>query len=179
MTDNRSKIITILKKVPLFNGMYEDEYITLSSLFVAKETPEGRVVFREGDASLCMYVMLSGEIALTTIEAGHIYTLHPGEIFGEIGLLSQNPRTATATCLRKCVMMEITREDYNILMSKFPHLSNIIMRNIALNLSRHIVRMNKQDVVSDIKKVEHRREVSYTPRKDPEPKESPTVIKLR
>jgi len=178
MADARSKIIAILKKIPLFTGLYEDEFVILSSLFIAKEFQPERIIFRETDASMCMYVLLAGAVELSTIESGPIYTLKPGEIFGEIGLISQNPRTATAKTAVKTALMEITREDYNTLMSKYPHISNIMMRNIALSLSNHIVRMTNGDSteVVDPKKYKMR-EPRPVVRPKIEKKDGPKVVK--
>ncbi len=65
-----------------------------------KELPRGTVLFREGDPGKEMYVLQSGRIAISKrvrdIEKV-LATLGPGEFFGEMAIISNKPRNATAT----------------------------------------------------------------------------------
>ena len=65
----------------------------------------------------------------------------PGEMFGEIGMITQNLRSATAQASSDCAVLEISNSDYKILLGKHPRISSI-MRCIAESLANHIVRMN-------------------------------------
>jgi CRP/FNR family transcriptional regulator, cyclic AMP receptor protein len=67
-----------------------------------KAFPKGSVLFQEGDAGHEMFVIRSGEVAISKkvrdIEK-QLSTLGPGEFFGEMSLLTNKPRSATATLL--------------------------------------------------------------------------------
>ncbi len=65
-----------------------------------REFPVGTVLFREGDSGKEMYVIQSGQVAISKkvrdVEKV-LATLGPGEFFGEMAIISNKPRTATAT----------------------------------------------------------------------------------
>ncbi len=65
-----------------------------------KEVPRGTVLFREGDPGREMYVLQSGKVAISKkvrdVEKV-LATLGPGEFFGEMAIISNKPRNASAT----------------------------------------------------------------------------------
>jgi len=73
-----------------------------------KECPEGTVLFREGDAGDHMYVVQSGSVRISKEVHGGTRTLAvlgPGEFFGEMAILNNKPRTATAEVVDKARML--------------------------------------------------------------------------
>lgn len=149
-TEGKLSISGILKKLPVFAGLYAEEYEHIRDICVPANFPAGQVIFQEGDGSPCMYVLLSGEIDLHTQDQGTIYSLKPGEIFGEIGLISQKKRTATATTRTPTALLQINSDSLQLLLGRNPRISYAIMRNITLNLSEHIIRMNKSGILDYI-----------------------------
>lgn len=143
--ENKSKISSILRKLPVFAGLYPDEYEHIRNICVPTMVADGETVFVEGDSSPCMHVLLSGAVQLRTADQGLIHTLNPGDPFGEIGFISQQKRTATAIASAPSAILKISSEAFQLLLGRQPRICFIIMRNITLNLSNHIVRMNKTD----------------------------------
>lgn len=142
--DLKPKIIRLLKKIPLFAGLYDEEFVPLCEIYSGRISEEGTYIFKEGDHSQSMFVLLSGQINISTKNKGKIYKLMPGEMFGEIGMITQNLRSATAQASSDCAVLEISNADYNMLLGKHPRISSIIMRHIAESLANHIVRMNSK-----------------------------------
>lgn len=142
--EKKQKVIRLLKKIPLFAGLYDDEFLPLYEICSGQMVNEGDTFFHEGDHSRSMFVLLSGNVTLSTNNKGQIYKLMPGEMFGEIGMITQNLRSATAQASSDCSVLEISNADYNLLLGKHPRISSIIMRHIAESLAKHIVRMNYQ-----------------------------------
>jgi CRP/FNR family transcriptional regulator, cyclic AMP receptor protein len=65
-----------------------------------KEFPKATVLFREGETGKEMYVLQAGQVVITKKvreEVKTLATLGPGEFFGEMALISNKPRNATAT----------------------------------------------------------------------------------
>jgi len=80
--------------------------------------PKGAVIFRQGDAGHEMYVIAEGRVRLTIGTGGHekeINVLGAGEFFGELSLLSDAPRSATATALDDTVLLCIGRDVFTML----------------------------------------------------------------
>lgn len=81
----------------------------------------GETIIREGAAADSFYILYRGE-ALVSHEGKngpeHIATLHPGDYFGEIGLLNNVPRTATVTAgISEVVVLKCNRETFNELVA--------------------------------------------------------------
>ncbi|MGZ6069923.1 MAG: Crp/Fnr family transcriptional regulator [Myxococcaceae bacterium] len=65
-----------------------------------KEFPKGTVLFHEGEAGKEMFVLQAGRVVITKTVRDTVQilaTLGPGEFFGEMALISNRPRNATAT----------------------------------------------------------------------------------
>ena len=75
----------------------------------------GEVIFREGEKSEEAYGIISGEvqISIDTKEGPRVLSqLYPGEIFGEMGMVDDKPRCATAIASKKTVIQVITRDEF-------------------------------------------------------------------
>ena len=59
----------------------------------------GTTIFHAGDPSLAVFVIEEGEVAITVHDDIEVARLHPGELFGESGVLENRPRAATATAI--------------------------------------------------------------------------------
>lgn len=140
---DKSKISTVLQKLPIFVGISSDEIEHIQKICVPVTVTEGQTVFREGDASTCMYVLMFGEIQLRTNKKGHIHTVEPGEVFGEIGFINQQKRTASAIANGTSILLQLDTAAFHRLVETHPLTSFTIMRNITLSLADHITRMNK------------------------------------
>jgi len=80
--------------------------------------PKGAVIFRQGDPGNEMFVISEGRIQLTIGKGGHekvVNTLGPGEFFGELSLLSEEPRSATATAVENSALLAIGRDVFAML----------------------------------------------------------------
>jgi CRP-like cAMP-binding protein len=58
-------------------------------------------------------------------------TRGPGEFFGEIALVSEGPRTATATCETDCRMFILSHREFHSLMDEFPELKTRVLETLA------------------------------------------------
>ncbi|QJR15267.1 Crp/Fnr family transcriptional regulator [Usitatibacter palustris] len=97
--------------------------------------PAGHVVFQEADMGSEMYVVLEGEIELS-INGNVVETLGPGEPFGEMALIDQEPRVATAIAKTPCRLLAIPEKRFLFLVSAMPHFSLQIMKVMADRLRK-------------------------------------------
>lgn len=78
--------------------------------------PRGQVLFREQDEGDCAYAIVAGQVEITVERNGKqvsVATLGPGEIFGEMAIISSSKRTATATVIDDCVLHRIEARQFN------------------------------------------------------------------
>jgi CRP-like cAMP-binding protein len=77
--------------------------------------PPKTVIFRQGDAPDYGYVVLSGEVEISAKgKDGRIVltTVTPHQLFGELALMENTPRSATATSINGCTVMAVTRGQF-------------------------------------------------------------------
>lgn len=141
----RTQISHILQKLPVFGGLTPDEYEHIRKICIPAQLEDGETLFVEGDPSPSMYVLLSGEIQMRTRSQGKIHTFQPGELLGEIGLIAQQVRTATAVACAPSVLLQIDSDAFEELLKRAPGICFKIMRNVTRILSDHIVRMTKAE----------------------------------
>lgn len=76
----------------------------------AKDFPAGHVLFREGEMGKEMYVIISGKVTISKKVRDKeqvLVTLPTGEFFGEMSILNNKPRSATATVAENCKLLVI------------------------------------------------------------------------
>ena len=106
-----------------------------SAIGVPRLCPAGEVIFRQYDMGSEMYVVLEGEVELA-IGANAIEVLGPGEPFGEMALIDQVPRTATATARTNCKLAVIPERRFLFLVQTTPHFALDIMKSMADRLRK-------------------------------------------
>ncbi len=75
----------------------------------------GQVLFREGDAPTTAFLIESGSLRITALREGApmlLSDLGPGALVGEMAVLDESPRSATATALAACVLTPIDRDQF-------------------------------------------------------------------
>jgi CRP/FNR family transcriptional regulator, cyclic AMP receptor protein len=95
----------------------------------------GQPVFVEGAASDGMYAMLEGEVEI--IIGGKLReTIQPGGFFGELALLDDHPRSATAMARTDCKIAVVNTRRFETLVQQSPFFALQIMRVMAERLRR-------------------------------------------
>jgi len=94
---------------------------------------DGDVLFREGDAGDVMYAVVEGALDLTV--NGHLVdTVRPGRIVGEMALIDQSPRSATATAAGAAVVAPVDRKRFVYLVQEHPTFALSVMEMMAERL---------------------------------------------
>ena len=111
-------------EIDLFEHLTDDDRMVLAGLVDSRELPQGTRLFGAGEPGESLYVVRSGEIELSIKDtAGQKIVLNVarrGDIFGELALLDQGARTATAVALEDTVLLELDRGDLLVLFQRTP-----------------------------------------------------------
>ena len=95
----------------------------------------GQAVFQEGDRGDWLYVVTEGEVEVLKQNGGGTATslrrLGPGECFGEIALVSDQPRTATVRAVTATNVLAVDREAFQALFATLPPLRGFVETLIA------------------------------------------------
>jgi CRP-like cAMP-binding protein len=93
-------LVELMAGITALSGLNEEALFALAAQSPSRQFSAGDVVIAEGDESDALYVVMSGH-AETTVAGTSVGELHPGDSFGEIGVLHNVARTATVTALDK------------------------------------------------------------------------------
>ena len=98
----------------------------------------GQVIFNEGDPhDAVMFAVLSGEVQVAKKQR-LLDTLPPGGVFGEMGLLDHQPRSATATAKTDCQVAAISEQRFIKLVSQNPLFALDMMRLLSERIRRDL-----------------------------------------
>ncbi|GLI61419.1 hypothetical protein VaNZ11_003776 [Volvox africanus] len=120
-----------LHKVPLFKDCEEGFMSALSLRIRMISLSPNEVIFRVGDVGKEMYVIKKGCVAVTSPTQTMWGLLQPGEIFGEVALLSTGKRTANCTALGFVDLAVLTGPDLKAVMRDYPVSASIIYERVA------------------------------------------------
>ena len=127
----RSKAKTdLLKSVPLFEHCSRRELGKIAGITDEIAVDNGKVLITEGDRGREFFVIISGEVEVRR-KGRKLATLGPGTYFGEIALLSQQPRTATVTALTPLRVLVIADRAFVGLLDEMPELWLKVARSLA------------------------------------------------
>jgi MFS family permease len=119
-----------LLRVPVFAGLQPGRLESAAQRSVVRAVDPGEVVIRQGDAPDRFYLILDGAFLVTQTQDGQERTLRQmraGEVFGEIGLLSGVPRTATVTAAEAGRLLALDGADFLDLVASGPGVSSGLM----------------------------------------------------
>jgi len=115
----------ILKEVPLFALLDDDELGVLAGQVELKTFAPRQRIYKIGDPGGRAYVMLSGGVRVTTVDEDQqdVVVDQPssGEFFGFASMLDQTPHQTTAVALEESVCLEVHRDDISTLLHQKPH----------------------------------------------------------
>jgi CRP/FNR family cyclic AMP-dependent transcriptional regulator len=104
---------TVLKSVPMFGSFPEDQLRALAAMVMRRNAPRGSAIMHAGDPTDSLYIVVSGRLKVMMGEADGkeviLGILGPGEFFGEMGLVDDNPRSATVVAIEPCELLSISK----------------------------------------------------------------------
>jgi CRP-like cAMP-binding protein len=103
----------------------------------------GEVVFRQGDPGDAVYVVLDGKVELR-LGGRLLETVGPGGILGEMALIEQAPRVATATAKADSDLLPISEERFMSMIRQTPHFALQIMKVMAKRLRTMNARISRK-----------------------------------
>ena len=124
----------IIRRVPLFAGLSNEQIAQLCASSRRVQAKPGDLVIREGDAGDALLIILTGELEVTKRDGAHEIALarrRAGEILGEMSLLEQWPRTASARALSNTELLEVDAGAFRKVLETTPGIATTILRTMA------------------------------------------------
>jgi len=129
--------LTVLQSSKLFSELRPEEWESFRTAVQIKTFGAGTVVFREGDTGDGLYVVKTGKIQISAPVQGELRplsSLEPGDFFGEMAVLDNEPRSATATAEVPTTLYFIPRADLLLCLDSSPRLAVSLLREFSLRL---------------------------------------------
>lgn len=134
-----------LHSLDIFKDLRDRDLGPLVSALHTRTYREGEEIFVEGDIGRALFILESGRVVLSRGGPGkreEIYTLKPGDFFGEMALLESLPRSATATATERSQVHLLYRTKLDALLLAEPRVGVEIMSHLARLLSSRLRRVS-------------------------------------
>jgi CRP/FNR family transcriptional regulator, cyclic AMP receptor protein len=127
--------IEALRAVSLFSDLRGRDLENVARLADEVDLPAGHVLMREGESGSQMFIISSGE---ARVEQGgqHIATVGPGEVLGEMAILSEGPRVATATLTQPSHLFVLGHREFHSLMETQAAVRDCVLNEVGRRLRR-------------------------------------------
>lgn len=122
-------ILGILKQIPFFAELDSVHHEAIIENIRMHFYPADYILFHEGDEADKMYILKSGSVKVFHPKVDFeedLAILSPGSFFGEMALISQNPRNASVKTLEDCELFSLSRKDLQVLMENTPAIAQAI-----------------------------------------------------
>lgn len=132
-----AEILNMLRGHPLFEGLPQGDLERLLEMTSPIQLDTGEVLMKEGTPGGSLYLLLDGEFVVTKRSGQQdvqIALRGPGEVFGEISILDQAPRSATLTATRPSSLLELNQQAFQGVIRGSPQAALALLETITSRL---------------------------------------------
>ncbi|WP_438019299.1 Npt1/Npt2 family nucleotide transporter [Sorangium sp. So ce315] len=119
--------VLFLQRVPLFSRVAGDDLVALARGSLVVSLLRGDVIFRQGEPGGALYSIISGEVRLT-LDGREIARLGPHDVFGEMSLFDNEPRTSTAVVAEDAELLRVSAEDFHEAVRETAEIADAVIR---------------------------------------------------
>lgn len=149
----QQEVFTGLKKIPFLSKLSDEVLNSLAERAKSAKFPKQTMIVTEGDETSSLYIILSGKVRVfSSDDKSKEVTLliqEPGSYFGEIALLSDEPRSASVTSLEKTTCAVISKSDFINWLMSHPEVA-ITLLGVLSEKIRHLTDKVRQMALSNV-----------------------------
>jgi CPA1 family monovalent cation:H+ antiporter len=120
----------LVRAVPFFADLSDDVVRKIAAMLIPRVYLDGDEIMREGVAGDALYFIGRGVVEVSaagpTDKPVRLATLRAGQVVGEMALLTARPRSATATAVTPCNLLQLRRRDLEVLLRATPELRTVL-----------------------------------------------------
>lgn len=141
----KNGIESILLKIPVFQELTPRELKTIRQILHQREYKQSETIFAEGDIGLGMYIIEKGIVQIACKNEHHILAeLVDGDFFGELALLDDAPRSASAVAKTPATLLCFFKPALLDLIERNPKLGSKILFRLAWTIGERLKSTNEQ-----------------------------------
>ena len=130
--------LLLLKQSPVFSMVSTDDLRVVAQSLEKQEYFSGDHIFEINDQGDHLYILVSGRVGITIdsdpCSNNHIAILEHGDTFGEMNLLDDLPRSATAHVLEDATVLTLEKTRLRGLIQSYPDISIGMLRSMSLRI---------------------------------------------
>jgi CRP/FNR family cyclic AMP-dependent transcriptional regulator len=130
----------LLRTVPIFSELTDGDFASLGRLTSRRRFPKDTVVFFENEEGDSFFMILEGRIKVTILgDDGReviLSMLGPGDFFGEMALLDNEPRSATAIAVEESELLSLHRTDFQAVLTDNRSITSALIKVLTARLRR-------------------------------------------
>jgi len=123
-------MIEILKNIPFFAELGDEDLQAIIDKVEMQYFPENHVIFKEGDSGDVMYVIKRGKVQVIRDNA-ILAELEDNAFFGEMALVSDEPRNATIKTVTDVEALVLKKDDFKKLLETNPNIASIVSYEVV------------------------------------------------
>ncbi len=136
-TERRLDVTRLLARMDLLTAMNKGELEQLAACAQQRDYVKGSVIFNRGDVGTTLYLLVEGiaEATVGDVDDGPaIAQIEPGQAFGEMSLLTGEPRVASVRAVTDVHALELSRDDLEPIFRARPEIANCLADVMALRV---------------------------------------------
>jgi CRP-like cAMP-binding protein len=130
----------LLRTVPIFSELTDADISSLATLSSRRRYPKDTVVFFENEEGDFFFMILEGRVKVTILgDDGReviLSILGPGDFFGEMALLDNEPRSATAIAIEETELLSLHRTDFQSVLTDNRSITTALIKILTARLRR-------------------------------------------
>jgi CRP/FNR family cyclic AMP-dependent transcriptional regulator len=139
--------IELMKELPVFESLTNGELVQIERVLHERHYSPGEVVFNEGEPGAGLYIIKKGDISIRKkIEGGEdiqLAVIPERSFFGELALLDEIPRSASAHVVTQAILYGFSKPDLEHLLERNSRLAIKIILNLSKLVSRRLIKSNE------------------------------------
>lgn len=139
--------VYFLKKNPFFETLTKSQLEQVAKLIYERDYLAGEFVFELGQPGAALFIVQSGEISIEVPsleeEPTSIAVISKASFFGELALLNDDPRSASAKALVPSRVLALFQKDLNKLSERYPDITAQIYKALAVVVGRRLKATNE------------------------------------
>jgi len=132
-------ILLFLKRIPLYSSMHLEQLRIVATHLVERDVLPGEVIFREGEFSHELYIIVAGKVEIVQQRPNGLLTLVTlavGDFFGDIALVGDQPRSASVVAIEPTVLLTLSPAHFRQIVLEDPAMSFEIFRALSARIRR-------------------------------------------
>jgi len=135
---DKQAIIEALKQVPLFKDLSNRHLTKFANRFSTRDFAKDEVIFEQGSSGIGLYIIASGQVHIIRTDDGEqtqLEDLGVNDFFGELSLLVDAPRTASAVAVEPTTCLMLRKLDFLGELDEEPEIALPMLKEIAQRFS--------------------------------------------